>query len=258
MKTDRMPVLFVGHGSPMNAIEDNEFSQTWEKMGRQLPTPKAILCISAHWETNGPQVTAMDDPRTIHDFGGFPRELFLMQYPAPGSRALAETVINTVKTVEIKPDNQWGLDHGTWSVLCRMFPAANIPVVQLSLDNTRSGEYHYNLGRELRFLREQGVLIIGSGNIVHNLMMISWAGKPYDWAVEFDELARHCIIEGDHDPLIHFEKQGRTAALAVNSAEHYLPLLYVLAIQEKNEPIKFFNESVFAGSLSMRGVLIGQ
>lgn len=257
MTSKTMPVIFVGHGSPMNALEDNEFSQTWEALGHRLPKPGAIVCISAHWETVGPQVTSMEKPRTIHDFGGFPRELFEMLYPAPGSPALADSVIKGIQSPEIKPDLHWGLDHGSWSVLCRMYPKADIPVIQFSLDRTRSGEYHYNLGQQLKFLRKQGVLIVGSGNIVHNLMMINWNGAAFDWASEFDEKAKNWILKEDHEPLIHFEKQGRSATLAINSAEHYLPLLYVLGAQEKGEPVEFFNESIFAGSLSMRGLVIG-
>jgi 4,5-DOPA dioxygenase extradiol len=258
MLSKSMPVIFVGHGSPMNAIENNEFSKTWEGLGQRLPRPRAIVCVSAHWETNGSQVTAMDKPRTIHDFGGFPRELFEMQYPAPGSLETVNLLVNTIQSPEVKPDTRWGLDHGTWSVLCRMYPKADIPVIQLSLDETRNGEYHYNLGKQLKFLRQRGILILGSGNMVHNLMMIAWDGKPYDWAVEFDEKARNWIVNDDHEPLIHFEKQGRSAALAINSAEHFLPLLYVLAAKEEGEPVEFFNDSIFAGSLSMRGVLIGE
>jgi 4,5-DOPA dioxygenase extradiol len=252
------PVLFVGHGSPTNANEDNEFSRAWESVGREIIQPKAILCISAHWETDGPMVTAMEKPRTIHDFGGFPRELYEMKYPSPGSPELAETIRSTIKTVDILPDTSWGLDHGTWSVLCRMFPAADIPVLQLSLDLTRDGAYHYNLGRELAFLREQGVMIIGSGNIVHNLMVIHWGGRPFDWAEEFDTSAKRLIREGDHAPLIHFEELGKNASLSINSGEHYLPLLYALALQNKGEPVEFFNESIFAGSISMRGLIIGK
>jgi 4,5-DOPA dioxygenase extradiol len=257
MESKLMPVVFVGHGSPMNAIEDNEFSRAWEALGKKLPKPSAIVCVSAHWETPGTQVTAMENPRTIHDFGGFPRELFEMQYPAQGNPALAAAIVNTIKSPEVKPDQRWGLDHGTWSVLCKMYSKADIPVIQFSLDRTRKGEYHYDLGRQLKFLREQGVLIIGSGNIVHNLMMIDWDGPAFDWASEFDEKAKNWILDEDHEPLIHFEKQGQSAALAINSAEHYLPLLYVLGAQEKGEPVEFFCESIFAGSLSMRGMVIG-
>ncbi|MEI8131517.1 MAG: 4,5-DOPA dioxygenase extradiol [Leptolinea sp.] len=257
MESKLMPVIFVGHGSPMNAIEDNEFSLVWEALGRKLPKPRAIVCISAHWETEGPRVTAMEKPRTIHDFGGFPRELFEMQYPAPGSTELADSIIKTIKAPEIKPDQQWGLDHGAWSVLCRMFPKADIPVIQFSLDRTRSGDYHYSLGAQLKFLRKQGVLIIGSGNIVHNLQIMDWAGTAFDWASEFDEKAKNWILDENHKPLIHYEKQGQSGVLAINSGEHYLPLLYVLGAQEKGEPVEFFNESIFAGSLSMRGLVIG-
>jgi 4,5-DOPA dioxygenase extradiol len=180
-----------------------------------------------------------------------------MQYPAPGSPELADSVIENIKAPEIKPDQQWGLDHGTWSVLCRMYPKANIPVIQFSLDRTRNGDYHYNMGQQLKFLRKQGVLIVGSGNIVHNLMMINWNGAAFDWASEFDEKAKNWILDENHEPLIQFEKQGRSAALAINSGEHYLPLLYVLGLKEKNEPVEFFTESIFAGSLSMRGLVIG-
>lgn len=257
MSDERMPVVFIGHGSPMNAIEDNEYSKTWKNLGRQLPHPKAIVCISAHWETDGPQITAMEHPETIHDFAGFPRALFEKNYPAPGDPKLAITICSTVKTVSIRPDLTWGLDHGTWSVLNCMFPEADIPVVQISLDRTRNGEYHYNLGRSLEFLRDQGVLVVGSGNIVHNLIMMSWGGYPYEWARDFDQKARQWILNGEHEPLIHFEKQGKGVELAVNSGEHYLPLLYVLGMQKKDEPVEFLNESIMAGSLSMRCVLIG-
>jgi 4,5-DOPA dioxygenase extradiol len=256
MSSSSMPVIFVGHGSPMNAIEENQFSQEWEVLGKKLPQPKAIVCVSAHWETVGTQVTAMQNPRTIHDFGGFPRELFEMQYSAPGNPALAATIADAIKSPLILPDEKWGLDHGTWSVLCRMYPDAKIPVIQFSLDHTRDGEYHYNLGQQLSFLRDQGVLIIGSGNMVHNLRMINWNGNAFDWAIEFDEKAKGWLKDGNHEPLIHYQKQGQSAALAINSAEHFLPLLYVLGAQRKGEQVKFFNESVFAGSISMRGLVI--
>jgi 4,5-DOPA dioxygenase extradiol len=253
----KMPVVFVGHGSPMNAIEDNRFSREWEKLGNDLPRPKAVLCISAHWETETPKVTAMEQPRTIHDFGGFPRELFEKQYPAPGNLELVKSIIKRVKNPEVSPDLQWGLDHGTWSVLCRMYPAADIPVTQLSLAYTRDGDFHYNIGRQLNFLRKEGVMILGSGNIVHNLMRINWDGEPFDWASEFDSNARQWIMEGAHAPLIEFQTHGQTSGLAVNSGEHYLPLLYVLGASEAGEPVKFFNEGIFAGSISMRGLVIG-
>ncbi len=252
-----MPALFVGHGSPMNAIEDNEFSRAWQKVAGEIPHPKAIVCISAHWETNGTQVTAMEAPRTIHDFYGFPQPLFAKQYPAPGSPELARQIISLVKGRPIAPDHAWGLDHGTWSVLCRMYPQADIPVVQLSLDRELKPADHYRLGQELRQLREEGVLIIGSGNIVHNLVMMVWEDTAFDWAVEFDTKVKGWILAQEHEPIIHYEKQGTAARLAVNSAEHYLPLLYVLGLQEQDEAASFFAEKLWGGSLSMRGVRIG-
>jgi 4,5-DOPA dioxygenase extradiol len=258
MGDKRMPAIFVGHGSPMNAIEDNQYCQTWEKLGKELPRPKAVVCISAHWETAGPEVTAMEQPRTIHDFSGFPKSLFDVEYAAPGDQSLAINICSTAKPVTIRPDLRWGLDHGTWSVLCRMYPQADIPVLQVSLDRTRDGLFHYNMGRALRFLREMGVLVLGSGNIVHNLMMMSWGGYPYDWAVDIDNKVSEYIRNGDHDPLIQYEKLGKGAEYAINSGEHYLPLLYILAMQEDDEPAEFFNESIMAGSLSMRGVIIGR
>jgi 4,5-DOPA dioxygenase extradiol len=257
METTKMPALFMGHGSPMNAIEDNEFSQAWQAAASTFPLPKAILCISAHWETQGSQVTAMDKPRTIHDFYGFPRPLFEKEYPAPGAPDLAKLVSDTIKISEVKLDQSWGLDHGTWSVLCRMYPKADIPVVQLSLDRTKESAHHYQLGRQLRDLREQGVLIVGSGNIVHNLRMMVWQDAAFDWAVDFDSKVKHWILEGDHEPIVHFEKQGQEAELSVNTAEHYLPLLYVLGLKEEGEPVSFFAEKVWGGSLSMRCVRIG-
>ncbi len=257
MSTSRMPVLFIGHGNPMNAIEDNEFSRAWSAAGQALPHPKAILCISAHWETQGAKVTAMLKPATIHDFYGFPRELFDVQYPAPGSPDLAQQIGKVVKMAAVQPDQSWGLDHGTWSVLKRMFPEADVPVVQLSLDRTHEAPFHYELGRQLRQLREEGVLIVGSGNVVHNLRVMKWEDTAYDWAADFDAKVKQCIQEGDHDPLIHYEKQGQAAALSINSAEHYLPLLYVLGLKEEDEPVGFFAEKVWGGSLSMRCVRIG-
>jgi 4,5-DOPA dioxygenase extradiol len=257
MQNTRMPVMFVGHGNPMNAIEDNEFSQAWTLMGASLPTPRAILCISAHWETIGTKVTAMPQPKTIHDFYGFPPELFAMQYPAPGSPELAEQICSLVKTVAIQPDQDWGLDHGTWSVLMRMFPNADIPVLQLSLDRTKSPQHHYDLGRELKSLREQGVLIIGSGNMVHNLGLVVWEDVAYDWAQEFDGKIRDWIMQDDHTPIIHYQDYGRPAQLAVNSAEHFQPLLYTLGLKEPGEEVMFFTEKVSMGSLSMRSLKIG-
>jgi 4,5-DOPA dioxygenase extradiol len=252
-----MPALFIGHGNPMNAIEDNEFSRLWQEAARQIPKPKAILCISAHWETQGTQVTAMEAPRTIHDFYGFPRPLFEKQYPAPGSPELAAKIVELVGESQVMPDHSWGLDHGTWSVLCRMYPEALVPVVQLSLDRTQEAAGHYSLGQQLRQLRFEGVLIVGSGNIVHNLRMVVWEDTAYDWAVEYDAKVAGWILQHDHDPIIHYEKQGRAAMLSVNSAEHYLPLLYVLGVGGMDETISFFADKLWGGSLSMRCVRIG-
>lgn len=251
-----MPALFVGHGSPMNAIEDNAFSQSWQAVGRSLPRPRAILCISAHWETNGTQATAMERPRTIHDFYGFPETLATMTYPAPGSPELARQVQDTLQTTPVTLDSRWGLDHGAWSVLCRMFPQADFPVVQLSLDHGQPPAFHYALGRELRSLRKKGVLIIGSGNIVHNLRQVVWADTAFDWAVDFDALIRDAILAGDHDAIIQYEKFGPAARLSVPTLEHYLPLLYVLALQEKRDEIEFFADRITLGSMSMRSLKI--
>lgn len=253
----RMPALFVGHGNPMNAIEDNEFSRAWTETGHALPTPKAILCISAHWQTRGTQVTGMDNPQTIHDFGGFPQELFDMQYPAPGSPKLAELTKRTVQSTDVCLDDRWGLDHGTWSVLVKMFPDAAIPVVQLSLDRTQQPEYHYALGQELRALRNKGVLIIGSGNVVHRLQTMRFEDVAYDWALEFDETVKHLIEDRNHQAMVHYEQLGRAAQLSIPTNEHYLPMLYALALQEKQEEIHFFNDKVTNGSISMRSLWIG-
>jgi 4,5-DOPA dioxygenase extradiol len=252
-----MPVLFLGHGSPMNAIEDNEFSLAWREAAREIPPPKAILCISAHWETRGSQVTAMEAPRTIHDFYGFPRPLFEKQYPAPGSPDLVARVIKLVSQSTVQPDQSWGLDHGTWSVLSQMYPEALVPVVQLSLDRSHENAHHYQLGQELRQLRQEGVLIIGSGNIVHNLRMMVWEDTAFDWAVEYDAKVKQWILEDDHDAIIHYEKHGKAAILSVNSAEHYLPLLYILGLKEQNEPVSFFADKIWGGSISMRCVRFG-
>ena len=254
---NRMPVLFVGHGSPMNAIEDYEFSRAWIEAGKALPRPKAVLCISAHWETEGTQVTAMTNPRTIYDFYGFPSELYAKTYSAPGSPELAQRVRDLVGAQAVGLDQTWGLDHGAWSVLARLFPQADVPVVQLSLDVRKSPQEHYNLGKQLASLRDENILLLGSGNIVHNLRMINWEGEPYDWAVAFDEKMSGWILANDHEPIIHYEKGGRDAALAINSAEHYKPLLYILGAQGAQEPLSFFADKVAYGSLSMRSVKIG-
>jgi 4,5-DOPA dioxygenase extradiol len=253
-----LPALFIGHGSPMNAIENNEFSSNWAAIGKQLPKPKAILCVSAHWETKGTRVTAVASPKTIHDFGGFPQALFDMQYPAPGAPDYAKMTIEEVKKVHVEPDYEWGLDHGSWSVLCRMFPLANVPVFQLSLDYTKPPQYHYDLAKELHALRKKGVLIIGSGNIVHNLRLIRFDNPAaFDWAQEFDLKIKQLIASGSHDSIIHYEKMGTMANLSVPSNEHYLPLLYILALQQKNESVTFFNEKTMMGSISMRSLKVG-
>jgi 4,5-DOPA dioxygenase extradiol len=253
----RLPALFVGHGSPTNAIEDNEFSRSWAEAGSALPRPQAILCVSAHWETQGTYVTAMRKPKTIHDFAGFPQALFEMQYPAPGSPALARLACATIHETKVRLDQEWGLDHGAWSVLSRMFPAADIPVVQLSLDRGREPEAHYELARDLRALRKRGVLILGSGNLVHNLGRLVWQDTAYDWALEFDERVKRLIASGDHDAIIQYQRLGQAARLAVPTNEHFLPLLYILALQERNEAIRFFTEKVTLGTISMRSVWIG-
>ncbi len=263
--TEHMPVLFMGHGSPMNAIEDNEFSRGWWEVGQTLPKPKAILCISAHWETWGTLVTAMDRPRTIHDFGGFPRALFEVQYPAMGSQWLAQETKNSVKKTEIGLDEGWGLDHGCWSVLRRMFPNADVPVAQMSLDNTKSAQDHYNLAGELAPLRKKGVLIIGSGNMVHNLHRVVIMGnslsdfnKPFglDWAIEANELFKKLINENNHQALIDYQSLGEAVQLAVPTPEHYLPMLYAIALKQGNESITYFNDKPLAGSLTMTSLRI--
>lgn len=254
---ERMPMLFIGHGSPMNAIEDNEFSRSWIAVGKTIPPPKAILCVSAHWESMGTQTTAMEKPRTIYDFYGFPPELYEKTYPAPGSPELAARVLELVGADDTAMDLKWGLDHGTWSVLARLFPKADIPVVQLSLDVNKNSQEHYDWGRQLKPLRDEGILILGSGNIVHNLRMVVFEDIAYDWALAFDGMIKKWILDGNHDPLIQYHKQGREAALSINSAEHYKPLLYVLGAQDSGEPVSFFTEKVWGGSVSMRSVRIG-
>ena len=256
-KTSRMPVLFIGHGNPMNAIEDNEYSRTWAELGQRLPRPKAILCVSAHWETDGTWVTAMPHPKTIHDFSGFPAKLYQMEYPAPGAPDWAQATCQMIKKVSVKPDLDWGLDHGTWAVLCRMFPKADIPVFQLSLDCNLQPQAHYDLAQDLLPLRDQGILIIGSGNMVHNLRLMEWTDQPFDWAVAFDQTLKKLIERRDIKALINYPALGPNAALAIPTNEHYLPLLYALALQSKNEPLRFFSEKLTLGSISMRALQIG-
>jgi 4,5-DOPA dioxygenase extradiol len=253
----KMPVLFVGHGSPTNAIEENEFSRAWVDAGNFMPRPRAVLCVSAHWETNGTQVTSTERPGTIHDFYGFPRPLYEVSYPAPGAPELARLVQETVRGAKVRLDPDRGLDHGAWSVLRRIYPEADIPVVQLSLDRAKSPAFHYELGKELAGLRREGVLIVGSGNIVHNLGVIAWEDTAYDWAVEFDETVKRLILSGDHGAIVRYPDLGRAARLSVPTNEHFLPLLYVLALREKGEGIRFFSDKVTLGSISMRSLRIG-
>ncbi|HLN73266.1 MAG TPA: 4,5-DOPA dioxygenase extradiol [Prolixibacteraceae bacterium] len=254
--TDQMPVLFIGHGSPMNAIEENEFVSNWRELGKTLPRPNAILVISAHWETLGTQVTAMERPRTIHDFGGFPQALFEVQYPAPGNPELAREVKSIVKSTDILLDQKWGLDHGAWSIVNRLYPNADIPVIQMSLDYYQTPRYHYDLAKELASLRHKGVLIIGSGNMVHNLRMVAWDklnadAYGYDWALEANEKMKQFILSGDHPSMINFKSQGRAFDLAIPSPEHFIPSLYALALKEESDKLDFFNDKAVAGSLTM-------
>ena len=258
----KMPVLFIGHGSPMNGIENNEFSLQWEKTAKELPVPNAVLVVSAHWLTNGTHITAMDYPKTIHDFGGFPQALFDVHYPAPGNSQLALETKELIKTTDVGLNHDWGLDHGAWTVVRKMYPAANIPVLQLSIDFSKPALYHYNLAKELAALRKKGVLIIGSGNMVHNLRMVAWdkldqPGFGFDWAIEMHELFKTKIIQGDHQALINYETLGKAAKLAVPTPDHYYPLLYTLGLQEKNEEPVFFNDKLVAGSLNMTSVKFG-
>lgn len=259
-KTERMPVLFLGHGSPMNAIEENEFVQGFRNVAAEVPKPQALLCVSAHWETRGTFVTAMEHPRTIHDFGGFPQALFDVRYPAPGDPKLAEEVQRTVKGAKVGLDQSWGLDHGAWSVVKNMYPNADVPIIQMSIDRNLAPERHYALAKEIATLRDKGVLIIGSGNMVHNLGMVAWdkldQTYAYDWALEASDKMKHAITSGDHATLINFHTQGRAFDLAINSGEHFIPLLYTLALQNKNDRATLFNDKALAGSLTMTAVKI--
>jgi 4,5-DOPA dioxygenase extradiol len=255
-----MPVLFIGHGSPMNAIEANDFTRALGLLGKKLPKPKAILCISAHWMTEGTWITAMKNPKTIHDFYGFPKPLFEVSYPAPGSPEIAQLIVSTVKNPSVHPDKEtWGLDHGSWSVLNHLYPKADVPVLQLSLHMEEPGAYHLELGQKLRFLREQGVLIIGSGNIVHNLQKISWDAdaKPFDWALEFDEWSKKMISARDLKSLSEKYLEAPGGKESVPTPEHYYPLLYVLGAAEPNDTLAFEYEGIQNGSISMRAVSFG-
>ncbi len=261
-RTAKMPVLFVGHGSPMNAIEENDFVHTWRSLGKSLPKPKAILCISAHYETNGTFVTAMPKPQTIHDFGGFPQELFAVQYPAPGSPELAAEAKRAVSKTVVGLDEKWGLDHGAWSVIKNIYPMADVPIVEMSLDYNKPPQYHYELAKELVSLRDKGILIIGSGNLVHNLRMVAWdkVKEPeygFDWAIQANETFKQLIINNKHKELINYSLLGREVKLAIPTPEHYLPLLYTLALKSEHDTVEFFNDKAVMGSLTMTSVKIG-
>lgn len=250
----------MGHGSPMNGIEMNEFSLNWNAIAQTIPTPQAVLVISAHWFTRGTKITAMDFPQTIHDFGGFPQALFDVQYPAPGSPILAKETANLVKSASIILDHDWGLDHGAWTVIRHMYPEANIPVLQLSIDYTKGPQYHYDLAKELSALRKKGVLIMGSGNMVHNLRMINWEmmnGGGYDWALEANDKFKNAILNKNHQPLINYQNMGSEVMLGIPTPEHYLPLLYTLGLQTEHEEATLFNDKAIGGSLTMTSVQIG-
>lgn len=260
--TELMPVLFIGHGSPMNAIEVNEFSLSWRNLGLTIPKPKAVLCVSAHWETKGTFVTAMEKPQTIHDFGGFPKALYDVQYPAPGSPELAADLKQTVKSIEVGMDDKWGLDHGAWSIIKHMYPDADIPVLVMSMDYYKVPRFHYDLAKELGTLRRKGVLIIGSGNMVHNLGRIAWdhASDPefgFDWALQANETFRKLILSGNNNELVDYTSLGREVQLAVPTPDHFLPLLYALALKQENEEVSIFNDKAIMGSLTMTSVRIG-
>lgn len=261
MSHQRMPALFLGHGSPMNVLEENIYTETWRKLGETLPKPKAIIAVSAHWYTRGTAVTAMEKPRTIHDFGGFPQALFDTRYPAPGSPALARQIAEVLSPVDVQLDQEWGFDHGSWGVLIKMYPDADIPVVQLSVDGTKPAAYHFELGRKLALLREQGVMIVASGNVVHNLRMVRWQGEApaYPWAESFNQYVRDNLAwQGDdaQHPLVNF-MQHEGAALSNPTPEHYLPLLYVLGARAQDEAVTIPVDGIVMGSLSMLSVQVG-
>ncbi|HMQ47217.1 MAG TPA: 4,5-DOPA dioxygenase extradiol [Saprospiraceae bacterium] len=261
--TPKMPVLFLGHGSPMNAIEENEFVAGFRRVGQEIPKPNAILCISAHWETRGTFVTAMENPKTIHDFGGFPKALFEVQYPAPGSPDLARETQRIVQKTEVGLDESWGLDHGAWSVIKHLYPDADVPVIQMSLDYSQRPQYHYELAKELAVLREKGILIVGSGNMVHNLRMVAWdkldGGEyGYDWTIEAREKMKQYILNDQHSNLIQYDSEGTAFKLAIPTPEHYLPLLYTLALKGEKDSIELFNDKMLGGSLTMTSLKIDQ
>jgi 4,5-DOPA dioxygenase extradiol len=260
-ESNLMPMLFIGHGSPMNGIEDNEFSIRWKEMGEEIPLPKAVLVISAHWLTRGTHITAMENPRTIHDFGGFPKALYDVQYPAPGSPQLAQETKDLITKTDAGLDHDWGLDHGTWTVVRHMYPHANIPVLQLSIDYNKPAHYHYELAKELESLRKKGVLIIGSGNMVHNLRMVDWTkiDQPefgFDWAIEMNDTFKKRIAQNDHDNLIHYDRLGTAGRYAIPTPDHYYPLLYILGLKSGDEKVSFFNDKVVMGSITMTSIKV--
>jgi 4,5-DOPA dioxygenase extradiol len=257
-----MPVLFIGHGSPMNGIEDNVFSRKWSEIAKSIPTPRAVVVISAHWLTEGTKITAMDTPKTIHDFGGFPKELYAVQYNAPGSPALAKETASLISSTKVEMDHDWGLDHGAWTVIRHMYPDAHIPVLQLSIDYTKGPQYHYDLAKELYGLRKKGVLIVGSGNMVHNLRMVAWDKLDreefgYDWAIGMNVKFKDLISNGDVNRLVNYQSLGKEALLAIPTPEHYWPLLYTLGLKNSREESIFFNDKVVGGSLTMTSVKFG-
>jgi 4,5-DOPA dioxygenase extradiol len=257
---ETLPAIFFGHGNPMNALADNEYAEGWRLIGARTPAPKAILSISAHWYVAETAVTVASAPRTIHDFSGFPPELYRVQYPAPGDPELARRVKAMLAPLPVRLDDSWGLDHGTWTVLRRAYPGANIPVVQLSIDQRQPARFHFEIGRKLAALRQEGILIAGSGNLVHNLRMYAWGeamAEPYDWAVRFEQRARQAMLAGEIERLIEYEKLGRDAMLSIPTPDHYLPLLYVLGAGQAGEEIAFPVEGVDGGSISMLTVQVG-
>lgn len=258
--SNRQPAVFLGHGNPLNAVQSNRYSRAWRALGERLPRPRAVLSVSAHWYEPGAAVTIVEAPRTIHDFRGFPESLFQVQYPAPGDPALAARVRELLAPVEVAADDDWGLDHGTWAVLCHVYPEADVPVVQLRIDSAQPASFHYALGRSLAPLRDDGVLVLGSGNVVHNLGRYDWSGErdtAFDWALRFEEQARELIAGHDHRPLVDYFRLGPDAAMSIPTPEHYLPLLYVLGASDSSDSVSFPVDGIEGGSVSMLSVVLG-
>ena len=260
MANQTMPAVFVGHGNPMNALHRNAWTEAWAALGKAIPHPRAILAVSAHWYVRGTRVTADESPKTIHDFGGFPPELYQVEYPAPGSPGLAHRVQELLSPIQVVAAKDWGLDHGTWSVLAHLFPQADVPVVQLGIDRSQPPAFHHALGERLSALREEGILVLGSGNLVHNLEAYAWGDHstaPYEWAVRFEDLVKELVLTGHHKPLIEYAKLGPEALLSVPTPDHYLPLLYVLGLQRQGERVGFPSSGVDGGSISMLSIRLG-